>query len=119
MYITEYICFNENTRLAVRGILMYREKRDLSEKREGKVLAIYICNRMFPKRPQRKNIWKRIWSGGDRYLHVDDTGYFVGNDQVRFVGTDIHVFGYQVRALRKQFRADQLEIFDHFYYERS
>jgi hypothetical protein len=119
MYITEYICFNENTRLAVRGILMYREKRDLSEKREGKVLAIYICNRMFPKRPQRKNIWKRIWSGGDRYLHVDDTGYFVGNNQVRFVGTDIHVFGYQVRALRKQLRADQLEIFDHFYYERT
>jgi hypothetical protein len=99
---------------------MYREKRDLSEKREGKVLAIYICYRMFPKKSQRKNIWKRIWSGGEiRYLHVETTGYFVGKDQVIFVGTDIHISNHhQVRSLRRCLRGDQKDVFDHFYYEK-
>jgi hypothetical protein len=120
MYVTEYICFNEK-RVAVRGVLMYMEKRDLSEKREGKILAIYTVHRMFPKRSHRKNIWKRIWSGGEtRYLHVEITEYFIGKDQVRFVGTDIQVFDYQVRSLEKKCLGnDQIYGFNRFFYDRS
>lgn len=99
---------------------MYREKRDLSEKREGKILAIYICGRRFPKRSQRKNIWKRIWSGGEtRFLHVETTGYFVNDDSVKFVESGVnHIFGHQVRSLRRKLKEDQKYVFDRFYYEK-
>lgn len=119
MYVTEFLCFYKRTKVSVRGVLMYREKRDLSEKREGKVLAIYSYDRIFPKRPQRKNIWKRIWSGGEtRYLHVEINGYFVGDDRVRFVETNIHVFGLQVKSLRRCLRDVEIYGFDRFYYEK-
>ena len=54
MYIKEYWTINKTTKIAIRGVMMYREKRDLSEKRGGKVLAIYTVHRRLPKKSQRK-----------------------------------------------------------------
>ena len=118
MYITEYLCFNENTKTAVRGVLMYREKRDLSERKVGKVLAIYSVYRAFPKRSQRKDIWNVLCWKEPRYINVELTGYFIGRELDIIGKRDYRIFRHQVRALRKQLRANELEIFDRFYYEK-
>ena len=118
MYITEYIYFNEYTKIAIRGVLMYREKRDLSERRVGKVLAIYSVSRAFPKRSQRRDIWNVLCWKEPRYIYVELTGYFIGRELDIIGKRDYSIFGHQVRALRKQLRADELEIFDRFYYEK-
>jgi hypothetical protein len=122
MYIKEYICFNKRIKLAVRGVLMYREKRDLSEKRRGKVLAIYTAHRILPKKSQRKNIWRKLWCGKEtRYIHVEMTGYYVSDDSVKFIKSDVnHVFGYQVRSFRRRLKKeDGKHMFDRFYYEKQ
>ena len=120
MYIKEYICFNKRIKLAERGVLMYREKRDLSEKRKGKVLAISTVHRRLPKKSQRKNIWRKLWSGKEtRYIHVEMTGYYVSDNSVKFIKSDVnHVFGYQVRLIRRRLKEDQKCVFDRFYYEK-
>jgi hypothetical protein len=120
MYTKEYICFNKRIKLAVKGVLMYREKRDLSEKRRGKVLAIYTAHRMLPKKSQRKNIWRELWSGKEtRYIHIERTGYYIGDDFVKFIESDVnHVFGHQVRSFRRRLKEDQKCVFDRFYYEK-
>ena len=120
MYIKEYICFNKRVKLAVRGVLMYREKRDLSEKRKGKVLAIYTVHRRLPKKSQRKNIWRKLWSGKEtRYIHVEMARYYVSDDSVKFIKSDVnHVFGHQVRLIRRRLKEDQKCVIDRFYYEK-
>ena len=97
---------------------MYREKRDLSEKREGKVLAIYSVYRAFPKRSQRKDIWNILCWKEPRYIHVELIGHFIGRELDIIGKRDYRIYRHQVKALRKQLRADERKIFDHFYYEK-
>jgi hypothetical protein len=98
---------------------MYREKRDLSEKKVGKVLSIYSVYRAFPKRSQRKNIWNVLCWKEPRYIHVELTGYFIGRKLDIIGKRDYRIFRHQVRALRKKLGNNELKIFDRFYYERS
>lgn len=97
---------------------MYREKRDLSERKIGKVLAIYSVYRAFPKRSQRKDIWNVLCWKESRHINVELTGYFIGRKLDIIGKRDYKIFGHQVRALRKQLRYNGLKIFDCFYYEK-
>ena len=116
MYITEYLTFNDSTKVAIRGVMMYREKRDLSEKREGKVLAIWVAYRAFPKRSQRRDIWKRLCWDEPKNIHVELTGYFIREDLVKLGRIDSRIWGYEVRALRRKLGPEAKEMFDRFYY---
>ena len=117
MYVTEYWVINKNTKTAVRGVLMYREKRDLAERRQSKILAIYSVYRAFPKRSQRKGMWQKLcWKEPSHIINVELTTYFT---RYNTVGEERSVFGFQVRALRKRLRPMEKNLFDSFYYERS
>lgn len=120
MYVTEYFTINKNTKAAVRGVVMYREKRDLSEKRKGKVMAIFVCYRAFPKRSQRREMWKKLCWSELKYIHVEFASFYKWDDMEIGMGkSDQHVFGFEVRALRKRLGPDQKRIFDSFYYQKG
>jgi len=120
MYITEYWTINKTTKTAIRGVMMYREKQDLSEKRKGKVLAIYVCYRAFPKRIQRRDMWKRLCWKELKNIHVEVSNYYKWDEQFIGMGkSESHVFGFEVRALRRRLQPIQKKLFDRFYYERS
>jgi hypothetical protein len=120
MYITEYYTINKTTKIAIRGVMMYREKRDLAEKRRGKVLAVFVVYRAFPKRIQRRDMWKRLCWKELKHIHVEVSNYYKWGEQ--FVGlgkSESHVFGFEVRALRRRLGPDQKKLFDQFYYEKK
>ena len=119
MYITEYYTINKNTKVAVRGVVMYREKRDLSEKRRGKVMAIFACYRAFPKRSQRREMWKKLCWSELKNIHVEFASYYLKNDLVSLGKSNQHVFGFEVRALRRRLGPDQKKLFDQFYYQKK
>ncbi len=119
MYITEYWTINKNTKVAVRGVVMYREKRDLSEKRKGKVMAIFVCYRAFPKRSQRREMWKKLCWSELKNIYVDFASYYLKNGLVSLGKSDRHVFGFEVRALRRRLGPNQKKLFDSFYYEKK
>ena len=120
MYITEYYTINKNTKVAVRGVVMYREKRDLSEKRKGKVIAIFVCYRAFPKRIQRRDMWKKLCWKDLKHIHVEVSNYYKWGEQFVSLGkSDSTVFGFEVRALRRRLGPDQKKLFDSFYYEKQ
>lgn len=119
MYITEYWTINKTTKIAVRGVMMYREKRDLAEKRKGKVLAIWVCYRAFPKRSQRREMWKKLWRTELKPIHVEIYNYYRWDEMEVGIGkSEFHVFGFEVRALRRRLGLDQKILFDRFYYEK-
>jgi hypothetical protein len=119
MYITEYWTINKTTKIAVRGVMMYREKRDLSEKRNGKVLAIWVCYRAFPKRSQRRGMWKKLCWQDIKYIHVEVFNYYKWDEMEIGIGkSESPVFGFEVRALRRRLGSNQKRIFDSFYYQK-
>ena len=71
---------------------------------------------MLPKKAQRKKIWRKLWCGKEtRYVNVK----LVGDDSMKFIKSDVnHVFGYQVRLIRRRMKEDQKCVFDRFYYEK-
>ena len=119
MYITEYWTINKNTKVAVRGVMMYREKRDLSERRKGKVLTVFVVYRAFPKRIQRRDMWKKLCWSELKNIHVEFSSYYLKNDPVSLGKSDSRVFGFEVRALRRRLGPDQKKLFDRFYYEKG
>ena len=120
MYITEYYTINKNTKVAIRGVMMYREKRDLSEKRRGKVMAIFVCYRAFPKRSQRKEMWKKLCWKELKHIHVEVCNYYRWDEQsIDLDKSDRHVFGFEVRTLRRRLGPDQKKLFDRFYYQKE
>lgn len=119
MYISEYYTINKNTKVAIRGVMMYREKRDLSEKRKGKVMAIFVCYRAFPKRSQRRGMWKKLCWSELKNIHVEMFNYYRWDEQFIGLGkSDRHAFGFEVRALRRRLGPDQKKLFDSFYYQK-
>ena len=119
MYITEYWTINKTTKIAVRGVMMYREKRDLSERREGKVLVIFVVYRAFPKRSQRREMWKKLWKTGLKHIHVEVFNYYKWDETKVGLGkSEYSVFGFEVRALRRRLGPYQKILFDRFYYEK-
>lgn len=119
MYVTEYWVITKTTKIAIRGVMMYREKRDLSEKREGKVLAIFVVYRAFPKRIQRRDMWKRLCWKELKHINVEITQYYKWNEvEVGLGKSESTVFGFEVRALRRRLEPDQKKLFDRFYYEK-
>ena len=119
MYITEYCTINKTTKTAVRGVMMYREKRDLSERREGKVLVIFVVYRAFPKRSQRREMWKKLWKTGFKHIHVEVFNYYKWDETKVGLGkSEYSVFGFEVRALRRRLGPYQKILFDRFYYEK-
>lgn len=81
--------------------------RELTETKIGEGQSRYLFGKY----------WKEL-----KHIHVELTGYFIGiiGRELDIIGKrDYSIFGYQVRALRKQLRADELKIFDRFYYERG
>ena len=119
MYITEYYTINKNTKVAIRGVVMYREKRDLSEKRRGTVMAIFVCYRAFPKRSQRKEMWKKLCWKELKHIHVEVFNYYRWDEQSIGLGkSDSAVYGFEVRALRRRLGPDQKKLFDSFYYQK-
>ena len=120
MYITEYWTINKTTKIAIRGVMMYREKRDLAEKRRGKVLAVFVVYRAFPKRIQRRNMWKRLCWKELKHIHVEVSNYYRWDEQSVGLGkSDSKVYGFEVRALRRRLGPDQKILFDRFYYEKG
>ena len=120
MYITEYWTINKTTKIAIRGVMMYREKRDLAEKRKRKVLAVFVVYRAFPKRIQRRDMWKRLCWKELKHIHVEVFNYYKWGEQ--FVGlgkSDSAVYGFEVRALRRRLGPDQKKLFDQFYYQKK
>jgi hypothetical protein len=120
MYITEYWTINKTSKIAIRGVMMYREKRDLAEKRRGKVLAVFVVYRAFPKRIQRRDMWKRLCWKELKHIHVEVSNYYKWSEQ--FVGlgkSDSKVYGFEVRALRRRLGLDQKKLFDQFYYQKK
>ena len=99
---------------------MYREKRDLAEKREGKVLAIWVCYRAFPKRSQRRGMWKKLCWKDIKYIHVEVFNYYGWDEAEIGLGkSGCPVFGFEVRTLRRRLGPDQKKLFDRFYYEKG
>ena len=48
------------------------------------------------------------------------TGYYVSDNSVKFIKSDVnHVFGHQVRLIRRRLKEDQKCVFDRFYYEKQ
>ena len=120
MYITEYWTINKTTKIAIRGVMMYREKRDLAEKRRGKVLAVFVVYRAFPKRIQRRDMWKRLCWKELKHIHVEITQYYRWDEQSVGLGkSDSAVYGFEVRALRRRLGPDQKKLFDQFYYQKK
>ena len=119
MYITEYWTINKTTKIAIRGVMMYREKRDLAEKRKGKVLAVFVVYRAFPKRIQRRNMWKKLCWKELKHIHVEVSDYYRWDEVGVGMGkSEFHVFGFEVRALRRRLKPFQKILFDRFYYEK-
>ena len=101
---------------------MYREKRDLAEKRRGKVLAVFVVYRAFPKRIQRRDIWKKLcWKDLKlKHLHVEMSNYYKwGTQSIGLGKSDSAVYGFEVRALRRRLGPNQKILFDRFYYEKG
>lgn len=120
MYVTEYWTINKITKIAIRGVMMYREKCDLAEKRRGKILAVFVVCRAFPKRIQRRDMWKRLCWKELKHIHIEVFNYY-RRDEEQFVGLgklDSAVYGFEVRALRRKLGPYQKNLFDRFYYEK-
>lgn len=100
---------------------MYREKRDLAEKRREKVLAVFVVYRAFPKRIQRRDMWKRLCWKELKHIHVEVSNYYkCGEQSIIGIGkSDSAVYGFEVRALRRRLGPDQKILFDRFYYEKG
>ena len=117
MYITEYIKIDEKAKIAIRGVMMYREKRDLVEKQD-KVLDIFVVYRAFPKRSQRRGMWRKLWKGEARFVHVESFVNPLKLSTMNFGIIGRSVFGFEVRALRKRLKPEEKILFDRFYYQK-
>ena len=117
MYVTEYVKIDEKAKIAIRGVMMYREKRDLVEKQD-KVLDIFVVYRAFPKRSQRRGMWRKLWKSETKVIHVESFVNPLKLSTMNFGIIGRSVFGFEVRALRRRLKPEEKILFDRFYYEK-
>jgi len=76
IYVAEYYLVNRNTKITVRGAILYHKEEDLD--REENILVIFHTNCFllgYPKRPQRRKIWEKlVWKIPGSKILVEKVG---------------------------------------------
>ena len=119
-WISEYVITKNDS--AVRGIYISKER--LNPDKLEHFLAIYSYSRRedkkigFPKRSQRRGMWRKLWKGETRVIHVESFVNPLKLSTMNFGIIGRSVFGFEVRALRRRLKPEEKILFDRFYYEK-